>query len=92
MAAMIIRPELLILDEPFNFLDPSSQIEIRDTIRRLNDETGATVLISSHNLNYTTDISTRLVLLERGLVKKNSDNSPEAIAELNSYFVEQANA
>lgn len=92
MAAMIIRPELLILDEPFNFLDPSSQIEIRDTIRRLNDETGATVLISSHNLNYTTDISTRLVLLERGLVKKDSDNSPEAIAELNSYFVEQANA
>jgi ABC-2 type transport system ATP-binding protein len=92
MAAMMVRPELLILDEPFNFLDPSSQIEIRDTIRRLNDETGATILISSHNLNYTTDISTRLVLLERGCVQIDCTHSPEAVEELNRYFVERANS
>jgi ABC-type multidrug transport system, ATPase component len=90
MAAMMIRPEVLILDEPFNFLDPSSQIEIRDMILKLNKEQKTTVLISSHNLNYTTDISSRVVLLEKGIIKKDISNSPEAIEELNNYFIQQA--
>ncbi|MDL2323434.1 ATP-binding cassette domain-containing protein [Bacteroidales bacterium OttesenSCG-928-A17] len=90
MAAMMIRPEILILDEPFNFLDPSSQIEIRDMILKMNKEYGTTVLISSHNLNYTTDISTRVVLLEKGLVLKNQPNSEETIRELNDYFIQKA--
>jgi ABC-2 type transport system ATP-binding protein len=90
MAAMMIRPEILILDEPFNFLDPSSQIEIRDMILRLNKELETTVLISSHNLNYTTEISSRIVLLEKGLIKIDEKNSPEAIRELNNYFIQQA--
>jgi ABC-2 type transport system ATP-binding protein len=90
MAAMMIRPEILILDEPFNFLDPSSQIEIRDMILKLNQELNTTVLISSHNLNYTTDISSRVILLEKGVIIKDLNNSPEAIAELNAYFIRQA--
>jgi len=90
MAAMMIRPEILILDEPFNFLDPSSQIEIRDMILKLNKERGTTILISSHNLNYTTDISTRVVLLEKGLILKNNLNSEETIRELNDYFIQKA--
>jgi ABC-2 type transport system ATP-binding protein len=92
MAAMMIHPEILILDEPFNFLDPSSQIEIRDMILKLNKEENVTVLISSHNLNYTTDISNRVILLEKGIIKKDLNNSPEAIAELNEYFIQQATA
>jgi ABC-2 type transport system ATP-binding protein len=91
MAAIMIRPEILILDEPFNFLDPSSQIEIREMILRLNREWGTTVLISSHNLNYTTEISNRLVLLEKGLVRMDKSNSAETIEELNRYFIEKAN-
>ena len=90
MAAMMIRPEMLILDEPFNFLDPSSQIEIRDMILKMNQDMNTTVLISSHNLNYTTDISSRVVLLEKGVVKKDLSNSAEARAELNEYFIRQA--
>lgn len=90
MAAIMIRPEILILDEPFNFLDPSSQIEIRDMILKLNQELNTTVLISSHNLNYTTDISSRVVLLEKGVIIKDLNNSPEAISELNTYFIHQA--
>ncbi|MDR2473138.1 MAG: ABC transporter ATP-binding protein [Tannerella sp.] len=92
MSAMLVQSELLILDEPFNFLDPSSQIEIRDMLQKTNAERGTTILISSHNLNYTTDISTRLVLLEKGFIKKDMPNTAEAIAELNTYFVEQANS
>ena len=91
MAAMMIRPEILILDEPFNFLDPSSQIEIRDMILKMNKDHGTTVLISSHNLNYTTDISTHIVLLEKGIVQKNGANSEEMIRELNDYFIRKAN-
>jgi ABC-2 type transport system ATP-binding protein len=90
IAAMMIQPEILILDEPFNFLDPSSQIEIRNMILKMNRERGTTVLISSHNLNYTTDISNRLVLLEKGMALKDMENSPEAIAELNDYFIHKA--
>ncbi|MDR2806353.1 MAG: ABC transporter ATP-binding protein [Dysgonamonadaceae bacterium] len=90
IAAMMIQPEVLILDEPFNFLDPSSQIEIRNMILKMNKEQGTTVLISSHNLNYTTDISDRVVLLEKGVVLKDMHNSPETIAELNEYFIQKA--
>ena len=90
IAAMMIQPEVLILDEPFNFLDPSSQIEIRNMILKMNREQGTTVLISSHNLNYTTDISDRVVLLEKGIVLKDMQNSPEAIEELNRYFIQKA--
>lgn len=90
IAAMMIQPEILILDEPFNFLDPSSQIEIRDMILKMNKERGTTTLISSHNLNYTTDISSHVVLLEKGAVIKNMANSQEAINELNTYFIEKS--
>ncbi|GHU71247.1 ATP-binding protein [Bacteroidia bacterium] len=90
MAAMMTQPEILILDEPFNFLDPSSQIEIRNMIQQINREKQTTVLISSHNLNYTTDISTRVILLEKGEIVKDLLNSPEAIADLNDYFVQRA--
>ncbi|GHV26862.1 ATP-binding protein [Bacteroidia bacterium] len=90
IAAMMIHPKVLILDEPFNFLDPSSQIEIRNMILQLNQEQRTTVLISSHNLNYTTDIANRMVLLEKGVILKDVPNSPETIAELNEYFIQKA--
>jgi len=90
IAAMMVRPELLILDEPFNFLDPSSQIEIRNAIKALHQETGATIIISSHNLNYTTDICNRMLLLEHGVLMQDLDNSQgEAVEALNTYFVQQ---
>ncbi|GHU88205.1 ATP-binding protein [Bacteroidia bacterium] len=88
IAAMMVNPDVLILDEPFNFLDPSSQIEIKDLILKMNKERNTTVLISSHNLNYTTDISTRVVLLENGLVKRDINNTGgAAIVELTDYFM-----
>ena len=90
IAAMMVHPEVLILDEPFNFLDPSSQIEIRDLIGEMNRSKGITVLISSHNLTHTIEISTRLILLEKGIVKKDLINTPASVTELNEYFIRQA--
>jgi ABC-2 type transport system ATP-binding protein len=53
VSAMLHQPELLILDEPFNFLDPSSQSIIKQLLKKYNEETHATILISSHNLRFS---------------------------------------
>ena len=87
ISAMLHQPQLLILDEPFNFLDPSSQSIIKQLLKRYNEETNATVLISSHNLNHTVDVCPRIALLEHGVIIRdiiNENNSAEV--ELEAYF------
>lgn len=87
IAAMFNRPQLLILDEPFNFLDPSSQNILKKILVEYNHQTGATILISSHNLQHTIDISTRVALLEHGLIIKDLQNMGSgAENELENYF------
>ena len=66
VAAMLLQPQLLILDEPFNFLDPSSQSAMKHLLTQYNQETGATIIISSHNLQHTVDICPRIALMEHG--------------------------
>lgn len=87
IAAMLHYPQLLILDEPFNFLDPSSQSVIKHLLKKYNEEHNATVIISSHNLNHTVDICQRIALLEHGVIIRditNENNSAEQ--ELEDYF------
>lgn len=87
IAAMMINPEVLILDEPFNFLDPSSQIEMKHLLQMLNTEFGTTIIISSHNLNYIYDVSSRILLLERGIIIKDVNSSnKENLSEISRYF------
>ena len=87
IGAMMINPKILILDEPFNFLDPSSQAEIIKLMRTMNSNYGTTTLISSHNLNHITDLSTRILLMEKGSIIKDIPNkNGEAFTELESYF------
>ncbi len=87
ISAMIHNPELLILDEPFNFLDPSSQSIIKHILKDYSQQTGATILISSHNLNHTTDICPRIALLEDGKIIRDIDNiNNSAEKELEAYF------
>ena len=82
VAALFTEPRLVILDEPFNFLDPTSQNLLKHVLTDYKQRTGATLIISSHNLQHTVDISTRLVLLEHGCIV-NDHARPE---ELESYF------
>ncbi len=87
ISAILHYPQLLILDEPFNFLDPSSQSIIKHLLKKYNEEHQATVIISSHNLNHTVDICPRIALLEHGVIIRdiiNEDNSAEK--ELEDYF------
>lgn len=87
IGAMIVSPKVLLLDEPFNYLDPSSQVHIAHAIQRICKEQGTTVVISSHNLNFISDISSRILLLDKGQIIKDLDNMEgKAIAELNTYF------
>lgn len=87
ISAMLHYPQLLILDEPFNFLDPSSQSIIKHLLKKYNEEHQATVIISSHNLNHTVDVCPRIALLEHGVIISdiiNENNSAEQ--ELEAYF------
>ena len=87
MSALLLRPKLVILDEPFNFLDPSSQNILKHILTDYNRETGATILISSHNLAHTIDISTRIALLEKGQIIRDLPNAEgSARDELENYF------
>lgn len=87
VAAMLLQPKVLILDEPFNFLDPSSQSAIKHLLQDYNRKTGATILISSHNLQHTVDICPRIALLENGVIIRDiANDTGQAATELENYF------
>lgn len=87
VAALLGHPSLVILDEPFNFLDPSSQNSLKRLLLDYHSTTGATMLVSSHNLLHTIDISSRVALMEHGKVIEYIDNSDGAArARLEEYF------
>ena len=87
-AALLHCPKFVILDEPFNFLDPSSQNQLKDLLSKYRQQHQASILISSHNLHHTTDISDRIVLMEKGAIIKDIDKINETtIKELENYFL-----
>lgn len=87
ISAMIHHPQLLILDEPFNFLDPSSQAIIKHLLKKYCEDHKATVIISSHNLNHTVDVCSRIALLENGIIIRDLQNiNNSAEKELEDYF------
>lgn len=64
--ALLNRPELLILDEPANGLDPAGIIEVRELLRRLAEEKGTTVFMSSHILAEVDQLADRVAIIDRG--------------------------
>lgn len=87
VSALLSRSKTVILDEPFNFLDPSSQILLKKLLVDYAAQEHATILVSSHNLQHTIDISTRVALLEHGQIIKDLPNEGgSAESELESYF------
>lgn len=87
IAAMLHEPDILILDEPFNFLDPSSQSAVKHLLKKYNEEKEATIIVSSHNLNHTVEISSKIALMEDGEIIREIDNKDNsATTELEHYF------
>ena len=89
IGAMISKPEILILDEPFNSLDPSSQASLKQILKRYHTGKTKTIILSSHNLNHVSDLCTRVALLENGKIIKDCKNTSEFMKEIESYFNSQ---
>lgn len=85
-ACMLQNPELLILDEPFANLDPSSQSRLIQMLRELHEKKRMTILISSHDLNHITDVCKRILVMEKGRIIKDMQTSEDTLTELESYF------
>ncbi|MFW5657507.1 MAG: ABC transporter ATP-binding protein [Bacteroidota bacterium] len=84
--AILSQPEVLILDEPFANLDPSSQIRLKILLKKLHEKDNLTMLISSHDLNHIAEVSQRIVVLEKGQVVKDLLTSNNILSELEVYF------
>src|SRR6056297_1955360 len=86
-SAFLNNPEIVLMDEPFENLDPTSQSRLKKLIIEDQKQKGTTFLISSHDLTHVTDISNRIVLLEKGLVLKDLKDDKEVMASaLADYF------
>jgi ABC-2 type transport system ATP-binding protein len=85
LATMISNPEIIILDEPFANLDPSSQLWLKSKLKELNAK-GTTIIISSHDLMHVTEICSRILILENGKIVNDSKTHSNSLQELESYF------
>ncbi len=86
VAALIGNPAVIILDEPFANLDPTTQIRLKSIIKDLAEKQGVTVLISSHDLMHVTDVCDRIVVLEKGEIVKDLKTSAATLKELEAHF------
>lgn len=89
VGALIGTPEIIVLDEPFANLDPSTQIKLKKLIKEWSSNEQVTFLISSHDLAHTTEVCNRIVLLNKGIVVKDIKTNPETLRELEDFFAEE---
>lgn len=85
-AALMGKPDVVILDEPFPHLDPTTVIRLKEILLGLNNDQKTTLLISSHDLNHVTEVCDRMVLLEKGLVLSDQPCDKNTLPELEEYF------
>ena len=86
IGALLAESRILILDEPFNCLDPSSQNLFKMLLKNLNEKHNSTILVSSHNLNHMADICSRIILMENGGIIRNITVNNNDIKDLAEYF------
>jgi ABC-2 type transport system ATP-binding protein len=86
IATLIGNPKVIILDEPFANLDPTTQFRLKKIIKDLADNKEVTILVSSHDLMHTIEVSNRIVALHKGQVVKDIQTSSETLKELEEFF------
>ena len=89
VAALIGDPEVVILDEPFANLDPTTQFRLKKLLKELSQTAGTTVLISSHDLIHVTEVCERIVVLDKGVIVRDIETSEATLNELEEYFSEE---
>ncbi|AOW21057.1 ABC transporter ATP-binding protein [Urechidicola croceus] len=86
IAALIGNPEVVILDEPFANLDPTTQIRLKQMLKTYVKNKDLTILISSHDLGHVTEVCERIVVLEKGEIIKDIRTSEATLKELEAHF------
>lgn len=86
VGALMGNPDVIVLDEPFANLDPSSQYQLRAIIKDLGQQKEKTLLISSHDLDHVADVCSRIVVLEKGEVVRDVEKTDSTLAELEEFF------
>ena len=86
VGAFMGNPELVVLDEPFANLDPTSQFKLRQIIKDFAAGNGKTLLISSHDLDHVTDVCSRIVILQKGQIIRDVQKTTSTLAELEEFF------
>lgn len=86
VAALIGQPQIVVLDEPFENLDPTSQVRLKGIIIQEHKNRNTTFLISSHDLSHVTEICNRIVLMEKGKIIMDLAGGQKALIELDIYF------
>ncbi|AWI25053.1 ABC transporter ATP-binding protein [Flavobacterium pallidum] len=86
IATLIGNPDVIVLDEPFANLDPTTQFRLKKIIKELADDPRVTILVSSHDLMHTVEVSDRIVVLNKGEVVKDIVTSEETLKELEAFF------
>lgn len=84
--AFIGNPKVVILDEPFANLDPTTQIRLKNLLKEFAAQKNTTMLISSHDLQHTVEVSNRIVALQKGQVVKDIQTDENTMSELQSLF------
>ncbi len=90
VSTLIGAPRVIVLDEPFANLDPSSQIRLKRLLKSLSEDREITMLISSHDLGHVTEVTSRIAVLEKGLIKKDLMTNEQTLKELNDFFQGEA--
>jgi len=86
VGALMGNPDVVVLDEPFANLDPTSQFKLRAIIKGFASQQGKTFLISSHDLDHVADVCTRIVILEKGKIVRDVQKTESTLAELEEFF------
>ena len=85
-ACLLQNPEILMLDEPFANIDPTTQIRLKNLLKNLGDKNSMTTIVSSHDLNHVTDVCQRILLMEKGRIIKDIHTDVNTLVELENYF------
>ncbi|UJH69023.1 ABC transporter ATP-binding protein [Allomuricauda sp. SCSIO 65647] len=86
VASFIGSPEVVVLDEPFANLDPTTQIRLKAIIKELAAKEEVTVLVSSHDLMHVTEVCERIVVLHNGEIVRDIQTSAQTLKELEAFF------